>query len=314
MGFPYDVFRLHEIGSNQAQGGLHAVVPSFGERLKKEREKRGMTLEDVSGATKISVRNLRALEQEKFDQMPGGIFNRGFVRSFAKHLGLDDDQVVADYREAAGESVPTLDPADIPAPGHTPEKVAGPPSSPPRESSGQVPWAALIGLVVLGAIAAGFWSYHSHRKTSETSALAVEPTPGGRPAEAPSPSPEAAMPPGPRSDANTAPTSSPPPSPETQSPPAGVAGSGFDLALRAHDEVWLSSAVDGKPPSEAIMEDGQSITVHASDRAILKVGNAGALDVVFNGQRVPVRAAEGEVRTLTFTAAGLQAAPAPQPN
>ena len=292
------------------------MVPSFGERLKKEREKRGMTLEDVSGATKISVRNLRALEQEKFDQMPGGIFNRGFVRAFAKHLGLDDDQVVADYREAAGESVPTLDPPDIPAPGHTPEKIAGPPSSPPRESSGQVPWAALIGLVVLGAIAVGFWSYHSHRKTSETSALAVEPTPGGRPAEAPSPSPEAAMPPGPRADANTAPTSSSPPSPETQSPPAGVAGGGFDLALRAHDEVWLSSAVDGKPPSEAIMEDGQSITVHASDRAILKVGNAGALDVVFNGQRVPVRAAEGEVRTLTFTAAGLQAqaAPAPQPN
>jgi cytoskeletal protein RodZ len=307
---------LHEIGSNQAQGGLHAVVPSFGERLKNEREKRGMTLEDVSGATKISVRNLRALEQEKFDQMPGGIFNRGFVRAFAKHLGLDDDQVVADYREAAGESVPTLDPPDIPAPGHTSEKVAGPPSSPPQESSGQVPWAALIGLVVLGTIAVGFWSYHSHRKTSETSALAVEPASGGRPAEAPSPTPDAAMPPGLRADANTAPTSSSPPSPGTQSPPAGVPGSGFDLALRAHDEVWLSSAVDGKPPSEAIMEDGQSITVHASDRAILKVGNAGALDIVFNGQRVPVRAAEGEVRTLTFTAAGLQvqAAAVPNPN
>jgi len=307
---------LHEIGSNQGQGGLHAVVPSFGERLKKEREKRGMTLEDVSGATKISVRNLRALEQEKFDQMPGGIFNRGFVRAFAKHLGLDDDQVVADYREAAGESVPTLDPPDIPAPGHTSEKVAGPPSSPPQESSGQVPWAALIGLVVLGTIAVGFWSYHSHRKTSETSALAVEPGPGGRPAEAPTPTPDAAMPAGPRADANTAPTSSSPPSAGTQSPPAGVPGSGFDLALRAHDEVWLSSAVDGKPPSEAIMEDGQSITVHASDRAILKVGNAGALDIVFNGQRVPVRAAEGEVRTLTFTAAGLQvqAAAVPNPN
>jgi len=89
----------------------------------------------------------------------------------------------------------------------------------------------------------------------------------------------------------------------------------FDLALRAHDEVWLSSAVDGKPPSESIMEDGQSITVHATDRAILKVGNAGALDVAFNGQKVPVRAAEGEVRTLTFTASGLQVPTAtPKPN
>src|SRR5258707_13937901 len=95
-------------------GGLRAVVASFGERLKQEREKRGMTLEEVSGVTKVSVRNLRALEQEKFDQMPGGIFNRGFVRAYAKHLGLDDDQVVADYMEAAGESVPTLDSPDVP--------------------------------------------------------------------------------------------------------------------------------------------------------------------------------------------------------
>jgi cytoskeletal protein RodZ len=308
---------LHEIGSNQAQGGLHAVVPSFGERLKKEREKRGMTLEDVSGATKISVRNLRALEQEKFDQMPGGIFNRGFVRAFAKHLGLDDEQVVADYMEAAGESVPSLDPAEVPAPRNAPEKVAAPPTSPPEEFSVQVPWAALIGLLVLGTLAVGFWSYHSHRKSSETSALAVEPaSPGSRLSEASSQAPEAAAPPGARADAATAPTGSSPPSPGTQGPPASAPGSGFDLALRAHDEVWLSSAVDGKPPSEAIMEDGQSITVHASDRAILKVGNAGALDVAFNGQKVPVRAAEGEVRTLTFTTSGLQVQPAaaPRPN
>jgi cytoskeleton protein RodZ len=293
------------------------VVPSFGERLKKEREKRGMTLEDVSGATKISVRNLRALEQEKFDQMPGGIFNRGFVRAFAKHLGLDDDQVVADYMEASGETVPTLDPPEIPAaPRHASEKIAVPPTGPPPESSPQVPWAGLIGLLVLGTIVLGFWSYHAHHKTSETSALAVEPAAGSHPAEAPGATPDATMPAGLRADASTSPGAGSAPSPGTQSPPPSVPGSGFDLALRAHDEVWLSSAVDGKPPSEAIMEDGQSITVHASDRAILKVGNAGALDVVFNGQKVPVRAAEGEVRTLTFTAAGLQvpAAVAPKPN
>jgi cytoskeleton protein RodZ len=313
MGFPYDVFRLHEIGSNQAQGGLHAVVPSFGERLKKEREKRGMTLEDVSGATKISVRNLRALEQEKFDQMPGGIFNRGFVRAFAKHLGLDDDQVVADYMEAAGESIPTLDPPDIPAAPHAAEKATAPPSSPPEESSAQVPWAALIALIVLGTVVLGFWSYHSHRKAAENPA-AVEPSSASHLAEAASPTPDSAAPGAQKADSSDVPASSTA-SPGSQSLPAAAAG-GFDLALRAHDEVWLSTAVDGKPPSESIMEDGQSIIVHASDRAILKVGNAGALDVAFNGQKVPVRAAEGEVRTLTFTASGLQvpAVAAPKPD
>jgi cytoskeletal protein RodZ len=287
------------------------VVASFGERLKKEREKRGMTLEEVSGVTKVSVRNLRALEQEKFDQMPGGIFNRGFVRAYAKHLGLDDDQVVADYMEAAGESVPRLEPADAPPPSRTPEKPGIAPSVPgplaangqQEEPSAQVPWAALIGLVVLGTVVLGFWSYHSHRK-------AVEPGPAERPTTAHFTESQ---------PAETAPSGATPlpaagsPSPAaTEATPASASGGGFDLALRAHDEVWLSSAVDGKPPSESIMEDGQSITVHASDRAILKVGNAAALDVVFNGQKVPVHALEGEVRTLTFTASGLLAPP-PQP-
>ncbi len=292
------------------------MVASFGERLKKEREKRGMTLEEVSGVTKVSVRNLRALEQERFDQMPGGIFNRGFVRAYAKHLGLDDDKVVADYMEAAGESVPTLDPAAIPAAPHLPGKAAipGKAAAPtpvaanvqPQESSAQVPWAALIGLVVLGTIVLGFWSYHSHRKAAEM-APAAEPATTTHFAE----TPPAAPAPAERGDAPSAGAQRDSGAATgTQNPGGSSApGNGFDLALRAHDEVWLSSAVDGQPPSESIMEDGQSITVHASDRAILKVGNAAALDVAFNGQKVPVRAAEGEVRTLTFTASGLQAQP-----
>jgi cytoskeletal protein RodZ len=286
------------------------VVASFGERLKKEREKRGMTLEDVSGVTKVSVRNLRALEQEKFDQMPGGIFNRGFVRAYAKHLGLDDDQVVADYLEAAGESVPTLDPPGIPVPPHTPEKAVAPPSN-PQESPAQVPWAALIGLVVLGTVVLGFWSYHSHRRAAENGP-GTEPATTAHFVESPQASPVPADPA--TASAASQPVSGSAAGPGAQTPAASSVG--FDLALRAHDEVWLSSAVDGKPPSESIMEDGQSITVHASDRAILKVGNAAALDVVFNGQKIPVRAAEGEVRTLTFTASGLQVPPpaAAKPN
>jgi len=305
-------------------GGLRAVVASFGERLKQEREKRGMTLEDVSGVTKISVRNLRALEQEKFEVMPGGIFNRGFVRAYAKHLGLDDDQVVADYMEAVGESIPTLDPPNPPAQPNGPEaSVAA--DEHPEESSPQVPWAALLGLIVLGTVVLTFWSYH--RKTPEIGPVTVESGSGDHPAEAPSPEHDAAAAAVPR--AQTGATNDPSnalssqgrpatnlPAAGAQNPAAGAARAGFDLALRAHDEVWLSSAVDGKPPSEAIMEDGQSIALHASDRAILRVGNAAALEIAFNGQRVPVGGAEGEVRTFTFTSSGLQAPPplTPSPN
>ena len=80
---------------------------SFGDRLRREREQRGITLDDVALTTKIRAGLLKALEEEKFDQLPGGIFNKGFVRAYARHLGIDEDQAVADYLSAAGET-PTL--------------------------------------------------------------------------------------------------------------------------------------------------------------------------------------------------------------
>ena len=69
----------------------------FGEKLRRERELRGITLEEVAMATKIGTRNLRALEEEKFSQLPGGIFNKGFVRAYARYVGIDEDQAVGDY-------------------------------------------------------------------------------------------------------------------------------------------------------------------------------------------------------------------------
>jgi len=81
-------------------------VESFGARLKREREKKGVTLDDISISTKIGTRLLRALEEEHFDQLPGGIFNKGFVRAYARHLGMDEDQAIADYLEASGQTPP----------------------------------------------------------------------------------------------------------------------------------------------------------------------------------------------------------------
>jgi cytoskeleton protein RodZ len=58
---------------------------------------RGVTLEEVSAATRISTRFLEALENEQWDRLPGGAFNRGFIRAIAKFLGLDEDSLVAEY-------------------------------------------------------------------------------------------------------------------------------------------------------------------------------------------------------------------------
>ncbi len=77
---------------------------AFGEKLRQQREQRGIELDAISNTTKISTRMLRALEDEHFDQLPGGVFNKGFVRAYARHVGLDEEETVADYLAALRES------------------------------------------------------------------------------------------------------------------------------------------------------------------------------------------------------------------
>ena len=69
----------------------------FGDKFRNAREKKELSLDDVSNVTKISARMLRAIEQEHFDDLPGGVFNKGFIRAYAKHLGLDAEEAVSDY-------------------------------------------------------------------------------------------------------------------------------------------------------------------------------------------------------------------------
>jgi prepilin-type processing-associated H-X9-DG protein len=69
----------------------------FGEHLKREREMRGVSLEEISSATRIAPRFLEALENEQWEKLPGGVFNRGFIRAIAHYLGLDEDNLVSEY-------------------------------------------------------------------------------------------------------------------------------------------------------------------------------------------------------------------------
>jgi cytoskeletal protein RodZ len=76
----------------------------FGEKLRQQRETRGLTLDAISNITKISPRMLRALEEEQFDQLPGGVFNKGFVRAYARQVGLDEEETLTDYLAALRET------------------------------------------------------------------------------------------------------------------------------------------------------------------------------------------------------------------
>jgi transcriptional regulator with XRE-family HTH domain len=85
-------------------------MASFGENLRRERELRGIDLREMADATKISIRFLQALEQDRVDILPGGIFPRAFVRQYAKYLGLDPERLVAEFVYAhGGETTPRKD-------------------------------------------------------------------------------------------------------------------------------------------------------------------------------------------------------------
>lgn len=71
----------------------------FGEKFRKAREKKEFSFDDVSKVTKIGTRMLQAIEEEHFDQLPGGVFNKGFIRAFAKCVGLDEQEAINDYLE-----------------------------------------------------------------------------------------------------------------------------------------------------------------------------------------------------------------------
>ncbi len=73
------------------------TVGEFGKKFRKARESKELSLEDVSNVTKIGSRMLQAIEEEDFERLPGGVFNKGFIRAYAKHLGLDSEDAVNEY-------------------------------------------------------------------------------------------------------------------------------------------------------------------------------------------------------------------------
>jgi len=79
---------------------------NFGERLKRERELRDVSLDELTKSTRISTRFLNALENEDWERLPGGVFGHGFVRTIARYLGLDEESLLAEYDLARAEKFP----------------------------------------------------------------------------------------------------------------------------------------------------------------------------------------------------------------
>ncbi len=293
-------------------------MESFGARLKREREQRKITLEDVSVSTKIGTRFLIALEEEQFDQLPGGIFNKGFVRAYARHLGIDEEQAVAEYLTASGANQPDPKAEEVPLLEVRAEE--------PRHVAARVPWGILATALV--AIAVGFtlWGFRTREKPAQPAAR-IEPTTPANPAPAapveelkntsatPGVEPVSSS----ASNVNSsAPSASTTAKPAEEPAPNGVqlasatsavaakrAGS-FVVSIKAREDAWISITADGKQIMQDILVAPVEKAVAARSQIVIKTGNAGGLDFSFNGTKLPAQGDYGEVKTLTFGANGLQ--------
>ena len=323
-----------------SQRKRETCLPSFGEKLKSEREKRKISLEQISSSTKIGTRMLQALEEDKFNQLPGGIFNKGFVRAYARTVGIDEDQTIAEYLQASGDAPlvrnepggqETASPDDRAREDqHNLRRLEAISDSPARP----LPWGLFAALLLVVALALSFWS-HRQRERARVSAhptptTTTAPSSGGggpTPGEASSTSSLA-----PNSAADTAPTTSslktklstnnpPPAQPAStvvpKTPPNSTAAlpGEFTVVIQAREESWISISADGKTTASELLEAGSERTIRGRKEIIVKTGNAGGVTFRFNGNKLDTGGEYGEVKTVTFGPGGLiPSAPQPPPN
>lgn len=136
---------------------------NFGERLKRERELREVSMDELTKATRISARFVEALENEDWAKLPGGVFGHGFVRTIARYLGLNEEALLSEYDMARANHMP-------PSPFKPEERIPAPPKWLP------VAFVAGLLLLLLTLFFAGrfgirrLMAYWSARKSSVVSA------------------------------------------------------------------------------------------------------------------------------------------------
>jgi cytoskeleton protein RodZ len=236
--------------SGEANG---VSVGEFGDKFRKAREKKELSFDDVSNVTKIASRMLQAIEEEHFDQLPGGVFNKGFIRAYAKHLGLNGDDAVTDYlaclqqaqidahevweperprnvapqpRPAMPEMRRTVEPKPLPVKPQAAQVEELPELQLPRaedvrprrktfaeNSTPEIPWRILAVAAVVIVLAVLLWTRHTRSNAAAASAANSLPA---RSASVPaSPSASTNQPPSPLRS-NGARTATQPPNPNSQ--------------------------------------------------------------------------------------------------
>lgn len=251
-------------------------MPTLGDHLREGREALGISLEEISKRTCISIRQLDALETNRLERLPGGLFNISFARQYARELGLNEDEVAARIKDAMGLPVQSLSKMPVGRAGFSIEepaaKLAECASGFFRKHGGST-ISALIGI---GLIGGGLYAYHLTEQeelaTDTVAEVVAMVQQVAEPAVAVQRQPEAPI----------------------------------ELTLEVIETVWVRAVVDGKRLFEETLSQGVVRPIIAQEQVELKVGNAGGLLLSLNGEDLPAIGSRGQVRSVIVTPTGVE--------
>jgi cytoskeleton protein RodZ len=253
-----------------------AEMDDFGGKLRQARERRGISLRQIAASTKIAAAALDALEKNDISKLPGGIFSRAFVRSYAVEVGLDPDETVKEFLDRFNQDPPPsaeLMAAAIPEEEKQFEQRQ-------RKAVKALGFAAVL-LVVLIVIL----FFVLRRRSAALAELVPAPAVV---ALAPVPPPDAA----------------PLPSPDAGGP-SGAAPLAGQLKLDVHPSAacWVALTVDGRKLFARVMQPGERESQVVEHEAIVEIGDAGAFAFSVNGRPGKSLGDNGQVKTLKLTPA-----------
>jgi cytoskeletal protein RodZ len=259
-------------------------MTSVGEILRRERQAQGREMSEIAEDLCITQRYLKALEEDDLKSLPGAFFYKSFVKQYAALLGLDESKIQAGVNAlTANEEPPPLPGADPKYPTGDVVRQLDPivADSNKRYFSDRRVGLSLAALVVVLLGCSGFYAWWNKASRSNNVAQQQTATIPVVQTSAPKPS------------------STPTVNVTTETGPDGI--NHVVLNLSATETTWLSITSEGKNIFSGVLEPSQTKTLRASDEAKMKVGNAGGIEVRWNGKSIGPIGPRGQVRTVKFT-------------
>ena len=268
-------------------------MDSIGDTLRRERLRRGLKLEQVAAQTKIGPHLLRAIEENRFDRLPGGLFTRSFLRQYTHVLDLNEDDIIASLKQFEEPTIPVPEPPRRYKPAHLPHMPT-------------IAWFVVV-MFGCGAIYA-MWE-NVRRSLVETDVTAQRKVEhGGR--DASNQKVTRAAQTTPHAEGRNAEDVAPARDASQLSSGEGV----MRVTFAASEPVWLAIKSDGINTYSGTLQGQESKEFDASTKMTILVGNAGGLAVSVNGKPVALTGAHGEVRSLVLTPSGVRVVPRTPPS